>query len=480
MLLPASDRLINLGAAKNERCRKIKVFFVKFKSLFSPPDLTCYPYFLGRKIKLSEKQKPEDKSKYSVFYFLKDKEISLNPPKFFLLFFRSAIRANPDKAPVTITRKDNSYSYNKNVFGKKLLVIYVDGLSSFINQKSNMMSKLMPNTNTFFHNATIFENYYGTGEWTLPNYASLMTGKLQNSHGFIFSSKKRSRLKYSAKFPLLHEYLEEIGLNTNVISAVPYVNPNFGFHHGTENFLYAKNLNAKGIIEWYEYFEKKHERNNVTWLHFMDIHHKLRGSDGASSDSNAELVNELVTQFRFAKEDAQNFISRARNLDSNLERLFSLDFTHKYENVILVSDHGSTRLNKEWEKCLDDARTKTTLITRNKRQNGQIYVGDLVNHLSFPKIVMELLGIEHSKIQPKLHEKALLIQAIYEGKRYRARFRDKKVDIDFVGSFVGKKRPFIQENDVYKLISDPKLNHLSRIHKNEIVNELLGNSKTVS
>lgn len=480
MLLPASDRLINLGAAKNERCRKIRVLFVKFKSLFSPPDLTCYPYFLGRKIRISEKQKNEDESKYSVFYFLKDKEIYLTPLKFFLFFFRSAIGANPDHAPVTITRKEDSSSHNNKVFGKKLLIIYIDGLSSFVNQKSNTLSKLMPNTNNFFHNATFFENYYGTGEWTLPNYASLMTGQSQNSHGFIFSSKKRSRIKYSTRFPLLHEYLRDLGLTTNVISAVPYVNPNFGFHHGTENFLYAKNLNAEGIIDWYEDLEKKYESTNVTWLHFMDVHHKLRGTEVAYFDLNEELVNELVTQFRFSKEDAQKFISRARKLDLDLERLFDLGCTQRYENIVLVSDHGSTRLNKEWERCLDDARTKTTLITKHKGQKDRIKVEDLTNHLQFPKIVMELLGMKHSQMQPKLDDTYVLIQAMYEGKHYRARFKDQKVDIEFVGSCVDKRRPFIQKNDVCALIRDPRLDHLSDIHKKELVKELLGNWKTVS
>jgi hypothetical protein len=43
-----------------------------------------------------------------------------------------------------------------------------------------------------------------------------------------------------------------------------------------------------------------------------------------------------------------------------------MEYTDMFKNIVLVSDHGFTRLNIAWDKYLDDGRTKTTLIVKRK------------------------------------------------------------------------------------------------------------------
>ena len=301
----------------------------------------------------------------------------------YFIFFRNTFLASKAYSPTTITRKKNSeYNYNEPK-EKKLLVIYIDGLSSFISEESNVLQHLMPETYKFFRKSKVYENYYATAEWTLPNYASLMTGALQNSHGFIYSAKKQGKWNDKPNHALIHEYLAGAGLTTNVISAVPYINPNFKFHLGTENFYFSRNLNSTGILELFHHLESRCKNHSVTWLHFMDIHHRLRDSKEMNNEQNNWLVDALINSYRFSRKDAINFISRALSLDADLAKLFKMESTNKYENIILVSDHGSTRLNADWGKCLDDARAKTTLMVKCKNQKKTIYIKDLTTHLSF-------------------------------------------------------------------------------------------------
>jgi hypothetical protein len=52
------------------------------------------------------------------------------------------------------------------------------------------------------------------------------------------------------------------------------------------------------------------------------------------------LVNKLVSNYRFSRKDAENFVSRARSLDFNLDKFFDMEYTNMYKNIVLVLDHG--------------------------------------------------------------------------------------------------------------------------------------------
>jgi hypothetical protein len=453
---------------------KTKTFLVKVKLFFQPPDLTNYPFFLFTKPKLLSVEQFNKNYRYAVFLFKKNVEVQLSNTKYFLNFFRNSLVIFKKNNPTTITRNLGVKLDNNNSNGKKLLVIYIDGLSSFVNEESNILKYLMPETYNFFSKSNIYENYYGIGEWTLPNYASLMTGTLQNSHGYIYSAKKRNKANEKITHPLIHEYLSEAGLITNVISAVPYVNPNFKFHFGTENFFFSKNMNSEGILDLFQYSEAQFKHHNVTWLHFMDVHHKLRGISDLDYEPSSRLIDEMMANYRFSKKDAVNFATRAIQLDFSLAKLFKMESTNKYENIILVSDHGSTRLNTDWEKCLDDARAKTTLMVKSRNQKEVVYVKGLTTHLSFIEIVCKLLEIKIPTIKNTELENIIVIQSIYEDKPYRARLKGPGIDFNFVGSKSSGIKPYVNLIDIDNLLNNSTLKSLSKVQQLNLKKLLLG------
>jgi hypothetical protein len=379
-----------------------------------------------------------------------------------------------DKSPLTLTINDKVSFENSLPGTKKLLVIYIDGLSSFKSESSNLLKDLMPATHDFFKNSEVYENYYGTGEWTLPNYASLMTGHLQNSHGYIYSAKERTQFKNYLSYPIIHEILEKAGYQTQVISAVPYINPNFGFHLGTNNFYFSKNMNSRDLLNIYLSKEVQSNTTHITWLHFMDIHHRLRGSVDKFQLPNSNIIEQLENNYRFSKKDAENFISRAQNLDSSLVKLYEIESTGMYENIILVSDHGSARLNTAWSSCLDDARTKTTLIVKKKNQSKEVFVKEFTTHLSFKKVVFELLNVETYNQGFEFLKDYAIIQSIYSGKPYRFRIKGPDMEINFEGHNARSFRPYVNPGDIDELISNPGLKIYNAEQKLKIKNLLLG------
>lgn len=446
---------------------KVKLFFVS-------PDLTNYPFFWFQNLNLMHIKQVNGNHRHSVFLFRNSMEIKLSRFKFFQNFFRNSLVVSENNAVTTITRDLNIKRDSNKSTKKELLVIYIDGLSSFVSKESNVLQYLMPQTYKYFNTSTIYENYYGVGEWTLPNYASLMTGTLQNSHGYIHSAKKRNKVSDKLNHPLIHEYLADAGFVTNVISAVPYINPNFKFHVGTENFIFSKNINSEGIVQLFQHTEMQSKNHNITWLHFMDIHHKLRGTNDTYFEPNNQLVNELISSYRFTRKDAENFASRARSLDCNLAKLFNMEYTNMYENIVLVSDHGSTRLNTAWDKCLDDARTKTTLMVKKKNQKKHIYIKEQTTHLSFIRIVCELLNIKIPFTEEEFLKKFVLIQSIYEGKPYRARIKGPGIDFNFVGSKSNGVKPYINLLDIEDLLNNSTLKIFDNDQKLILKNLLLG------
>ena len=288
------------------------------------------------------------------------------------------------------------------------------------------------------------------------------------------SAKKQSKWNNKPNHALIHEYLADAGFTTNVISAVPYINPNFKFHLGTENFYFSRNLNSTGILELFQHLESRCKNHSVTWLHFMDIHHRLRDSKEMNYEQSNWLVDALINSYRFSRKDAINFISRAISLDIDLAKLFKMESTNKYENIILVSDHGSTRLNTGWEKCLDDARAKTTLMVKCKNQEEVVYIKDLTTHLSFIEIVCKLLELEVPTIKDKALEDVIVIQSIYEDKPYRARIKGPGIDFNFVGSNSSGIKPYVNLIDIENLLNNSLLKSLSKVQQLNLKKLLLG------
>ncbi|MCD6465754.1 sulfatase-like hydrolase/transferase [Candidatus Bathyarchaeota archaeon] len=75
-----------------------------------------------------------------------------------------------------------------------------------------------------------YERAIAPAPWTLPSHASMLTGLYPILHGaHETKNKKVPEIKLKKKTSLLTIELQELGFKTYLLSANPFINPNFGF-----------------------------------------------------------------------------------------------------------------------------------------------------------------------------------------------------------------------------------------------------------
>lgn len=89
-----------------------------------------------------------------------------------------------------------------------------------------------PRLDAFAREGLVFEDAYTTSSWTWPSTASLLTGRLPDSHG-VKSSKACT---LSQRLPTLAEALQARGYTTAAFVGNPIVEPNRYFDQGFETF----------------------------------------------------------------------------------------------------------------------------------------------------------------------------------------------------------------------------------------------------
>ena len=89
-----------------------------------------------------------------------------------------------------------------------------------------------PRLDEFAREGLVFEDAYTTSSWTWPSTASLLTGRLPDSHG-VKSSKACT---LSQRLPTLPEALQARGYTTAAFVGNPIVEPNRYFDQGFESF----------------------------------------------------------------------------------------------------------------------------------------------------------------------------------------------------------------------------------------------------
>ena len=123
---------------------KLKRFLVQIKLFFGAPDLTNYPFYLFKRPKLKYSNKLGTNYRYLIHLISDGKVIKLSRIRFVFNFLRMRVLIKNDKSPLTLTINDKVSFENSLLGTKKLLVIYIDGLSSFKSESSNLLKDLMP------------------------------------------------------------------------------------------------------------------------------------------------------------------------------------------------------------------------------------------------------------------------------------------------------------------------------------------------
>ncbi len=239
---------------------------------------------------------------------------------------------------------------------KNVLLIGVDTLRADALTPYGADPAFTPNLQKLSETATVFTQARAQCSWTLPSFASMLTGRLPSS---INSTLYTGHLP--AQPTTIAEHLRLNGYATYAVCSNAWLgNPQSGFHQGFEALWFRTDAVAQlSVTKAMEFIDRSRDRDWFCFIHFMDPH-----SPYSPSEELAELFTDpayegpIGNEFGFNEvwksgdfvpppEDVKHvralYDAEVANLDAALGDLFEhLDGIGLTENtlVIFASDHG--------------------------------------------------------------------------------------------------------------------------------------------
>lgn len=108
-----------------------------------------------------------------------------------------------------------------------------------------------PHLDEWSESGLVFETAFATSPWTLPTFASVLTGDFPAFHraGMRANGAKRPRSALAASLPTLPEKLRGLGYATAAFVGNPWLRPEFGLDRGFAAFDYERRRRADGAVE---------------------------------------------------------------------------------------------------------------------------------------------------------------------------------------------------------------------------------------
>jgi len=240
---------------------------------------------------------------------------------------------------------------NRNILLVGIDALRADGLSVYGGR-----SIVSPNIREFSEDSTIFDQARAQSSWTLPSFASIITGQLPSTIGSTLFSGR-----VSANAVTLGEHLRPYGYATGTVCGNTYLgNRQSGFHQGMDElwfrFSATPDPTANAAID---FIERNSDRDWCLFLHFMDPHGPYTPSDEfAELTVNPDYTGSIGNAFHLADQwkdspvrPPDQDIERARDLydaeiasvDSAFRRVIDyLESIGQLDKtlIIITADHG--------------------------------------------------------------------------------------------------------------------------------------------
>jgi hypothetical protein len=219
-----------------------------------------------------------------------------------------------------------------------------------------------------------------------------------------------------------------------------------------------KNRPAEFLIQ--HFIEaKKHPRslqsgNLIDALFLMDVHHQL-SRNMIMIEDDCPGLHHLSASTGLNVADTRNLISRAKTLDNTLERFLNSKLIQEYNQIIVVSDHGSARLRKDPGLCLDNPRINTTLAII-----GELPELDSAKYYSpvhIPGILSTMYGVEPLPEFWNIEDNIVITQSIHRGQPYRLRIFDGTNSTSFYSNLIWENVKGF-ENELFDFLEAEKVN----------------------
>jgi len=239
---------------------------------------------------------------------------------------------------------------------RNVLVIGVDTLRKDALSVYGGRAEVTPNLERLSSEGTVFIRAWSQAPWTVPSFASMLTGVYPADLGPTFAT---DQLPESAT--TLGEILLPAGFATSVICGNAYLgNDASGFHQGMEGLWYRLSATPSDSVEKaMDFIARSKDRDWFLFLHYMDPH--------GPYDPPQEYIDKLCDpgysgKYQTAFEDGREWqlvtsippaedVRRARclydaevaDLDASIGSLFTfLDESGLLDDtlIVLAADHG--------------------------------------------------------------------------------------------------------------------------------------------
>lgn len=376
---------------------------------------------------------------------------------------------------------------------KIVLCVFIDGLS-FLDKNYNF-KEFAPNIYNFFSKGKVLSNHYSNSEWTVPSFATIMTGKYTHNHGIFHPQANHD---VSKKNKIMPEFFNENNFITFMCNSGWRSNPGYGYAKGFDKSVYKKEGDSKFLInETIDQINAFRSYNNFIFIGINDLHHDLNISPPFNLQVNTDPkliytedfdqgVKSVEAKFNQKKIDILKY--RILALDQNLSVLFSyLEKNFKDKFIIsLCTDHGHAFLDNE-NNIISKSRTSIPFFIRSDLDKKNKFEKDVANNnTSNVDILPTLLNLSDIEVNETKNsfdginifnkdyeDNEILIESIYPMKKYEAKIINKKDILNFnIKNKINYNGEIIlNENNLNDFTSSKFLKYINNWNNNHILNK---------
>jgi arylsulfatase A-like enzyme len=295
---------------------------------------------------------------------------------------------------------------------KNVLLIGVDTLRTDAISPTGGKSEITPNIQAFSEGATVFTQAHSQAPWTLPSFASIITGLMPSK-----AIEAEMGQLISKRTTTVGEYLLPEGLATYTVCSSPWLGPGSGFQQGMEGFSFLPKPTAQIQVEAAMKFIDRSQEMGRDWfcfIHLMDPHTPYQPPERyISLLCDTGYSGEYPTSYLGGvwetgdKKPSQEEIDHERclydcevaNVDSALQDLFRLldeKGLTKDTLIIFCSDHGE-EFNEhggfEHGKTQYEEQVHVPLIVKGPGFPAGRRIDDSVANLDILPTIFRYLGI---------------------------------------------------------------------------------------
>ena len=326
---------------------------------------------------------------------------------------------------------------------KHVILITVDTLRADVLSSYGSQSVKTPNIDGLSEDGVLFKNAYSSAPWTLPSFASIMTGLPPGTHLTTTPSSK-----LPTEFKTIAEYMLDSGYYTGAFVKNIFLHPEYNIDQGFIDYYHYPKFNryvrsfGRALINFtikYTLRDNANLRDDVTtenitdlsigwlkenrdkdfflWVHYFDPHQPYAPPEVYMADES-KPPHRIGMEFNGAKHIRSGHLvlstrerewikelydAEVRYVDDNLGRLFEyLKKSGLYEDslIILTSDHGEEFWDHggfEHGHALYNEVIHVPLIIKLPGENRTGEENMRVSTQSLMRTILDAGGIEYEK-----------------------------------------------------------------------------------